>query len=130
MSWLNESEVTTAADKARSRKDSLISRIEAQRKEQESLGVTINGIRYAGYPGNRQALGEALEFANVSGATVFPGWKGSDGQFHADHPVADVLEAYQAIGARRSGLIGLEGQYIAQVEAGTLTDTEALSWDV
>lgn len=128
MSWLIDADVKTAQDLDREAKDRLISRIEAQRKEQEELGVTINGVRYGGEPSNRQALGEALEFANASGATTFAGWKDSDSGFHADHPVADVQTAYQAIGNRRSQLIGLEGQYIAQVEAGTLADVSDLAW--
>lgn len=130
MTWLNDADVKTAADLDREAKDGLIARIESQRKAAEADGVTINGVRYGGEPSNRQALGEALEFASASEATVFPGWKDSDNQFHADHPVADVLSAYQAIGQRRSQLIGLEGQYIAEVEDGTLTDVSGLDWSV
>lgn len=129
MSWLNDAEVKTADDLSRGVKDKLISRIESQRKEQEASGVVINGIRYSGDPSNRQALGEALEFAAAVGHTAFSGWKDSDGTFHADHPVADVQAAYQAIGQRRSELIALEGQYITQVKDGALSDVTELTWD-
>lgn len=129
-SWLNESEVTTAAEKDRAKKDGLISQIESQRKQAEAEGVIINGIRYSGDPSNRQSLGEALTFANAANLTEFAGWKDGDGVFHASLPVADVQQAYQAIGQRRSQLIGLEGQYQSDVEAGTLTDVSGLVWNV
>ena len=35
--------------------EQLLSQLSAARKEQEQQGVDINGIRYAGDPGNRQA---------------------------------------------------------------------------
>jgi len=129
MNWIADAEVKTATDLDRERKDSLISQIESQRKAQEAQGVTINGVRYAGYPGNRQALAEALEYASSAGVTTFSGWKDSDDGFHADHPVADVQQAYQATGTRRSELIAKEGEYVAQVEDGSLTDASNLAWN-
>lgn len=112
------------------RKAHLIAELEPQRKAAEAEGVTINGVRYAGDPSNRQALGEALEYAASAGITTFSGWKDSDDQFHPDHPVADVQAAYEAIGHRRSALIALEGQYATQVMDGTLTSVAGLSWEV
>jgi len=106
----------------------LMQRLSAARKAQEQQGVTINGIRYAGDPGNRQALQEAVAFMDDAVLTEFPSWKGSDNQFHANHPLSDVLDAYRAIGARRSSLIATEGQYAAQIIAGTLTDLSEVTW--
>lgn len=114
---------------AEEKKAALLGQLENQRKDQEALGVTVNGIRYAGSPDNRAALGEALEFANAVAQTTFAGWKDSDGVFHADHPVAEVQQAYEAIGSRRSALIAKEGEYAAQITAGTLTDLDTLTWE-
>lgn len=108
--------------------DQLVASVEQQRKAAEREGVTINGVRYAGDESNRQALSEAVQFATDAGDTVFAGWKDSDGGFHEDHPVQDVRDAYRAIGARRSALIAQEGQYVAQVMAGELTDVDGLVW--
>lgn len=112
------------------RKADLIATLEPQRKDAEAKGVIINGIRYAGDPSNRQALGEALEYASVSDVTVFSGWKDSDGKFHLNHPVADVRNAYEAIGTRRSALIALEGTYASEIMSGTLVHVDGLSWEV
>ena len=60
--------------------------------------------------------------------TEFPAWKDSDDVFHADHPLADVKDAARAIGARRSQLVAAEGEYAAQIIAGTLTDLTEVVW--
>jgi len=106
----------------------LLSQLSAARKAQEQQGVVINGIRYAGDPGNRQALQEAITYIEDAGLTEFPTWKDSDDVFHADHPLADVKDAARAIGARRSQLIAAEGEYAAQIIAGTLTDLTEVVW--
>jgi len=108
--------------------EQLLSQLTAARKEQEQQGVTINGIRYAGDPGNRQTLQEAITYIEDAGLTEFPTWKDSDGVFHADHPLADVKDAVRAIGARRSQLIAAEGEYAAQIAAGTLIDLSEVTW--
>ena len=108
--------------------DQLLQRLTQARKEQERQGVTINGIRYAGDPSNRQAMQEALAFMDDVGLTEFPSWKDSDDQFHANHPLIDVFDAYRAIGVRRSSLIATEGQYATQIIAGTLTDLSEVTW--
>jgi hypothetical protein len=108
--------------------DQLLQQLTQARKEQETQGVTINGIRYAGNPGNRQALQEAIAFMDDAGLTEFEGWKDSDNVFHANHPLADVRDAYRAIGARRAQLIAAEGEYGAQIIAGTLTDLSEVVW--
>ena len=108
--------------------DQLLQQLTSARKEQERQGVVINGIRYAGDPGNRQALQEAIAFMDDAGLTEFPKWKDSDDVFHADHPLADVKDAVRAIGARRSQLIAAEGEYAAQIIAGTLTDLTEVVW--
>lgn len=100
------------------------------RKEKEAEGVTVNGIRYAGNPANRQALSEALQFAAQAGVTTFPRWKDSDGQYWMNHLVSDVQQALEAIGARRSALIGLEADHVESVLAGTVTDLRSLNWTV
>jgi hypothetical protein len=105
-----------------------MSDLSAERKEQETQGVTINDIRYAGDPGNRQALKEAIEFMEDAGLTEFESWKDSDDEFHVDHPVADVVDAYRAVGMRRVALIAAEGEYAAQIAAGTLTDLSEVVW--
>ena len=109
-------------------KKQLMSDLSAERKSQERQGVTVNDIRYAGDPGNRQALQEAIEFMNDAGLTEFPKWKCSDDEFHAGHLLSDVVDAYQAIGERRSQLIAAEGEYAAQIIAGTLTDLTEVVW--
>jgi len=106
----------------------LLSQLSAARKAQEQQGVVINGIRYAGDPGNRQALQEAITYIEDASLTEFPTWKDSDDVFHADHPLADVKDAARAIGARRSQLIAAEGEYAAQIIAGTLTDLTEVVW--
>jgi hypothetical protein len=106
----------------------LLAQLSDIRKAQEAQGVIINGIRYAGDPGNRQALQEAIEFMNDAGLTEFPKWKDSDNEFHVDHPLADVVEAYRAIGMLRVALIAAEGEYAAQIIAGTLTDLTEVVW--
>ena len=108
--------------------EQLLVQLTAARKEQERQGVTINGIRYAGDPGNRQALQEAIAFMENASLTEFPTWKDSDDVFHADHPLADVKDAARAIGARRSQLVAAEGEYAAQIIAGTLTDLTEVVW--
>jgi hypothetical protein len=108
--------------------EQLLSQLTAARKEQEQQGVVINGIRYAGDPGNRQTLQEAITYIEDAGLTEFPTWKDSDGVFHADHPLADVKDAVRAIGARRSQLIAAEGEYAAQIAAGTLIDLSEVTW--
>ena len=106
----------------------LLRQLTQARKSQERQGVTINGIRYAGDPGNRQTLQEAIAYIEDAGLTEFPTWKDSDDVFHADHPLADVKDAARAIGARRSHLIAAEGEYAAQIIAGTLTDLTEVVW--
>jgi len=108
--------------------DQLLQQLTQARKEQERQGVVINGIRYSGDPGNRQALQEAIAFMENASLTEFPTWKDSDDVFHADHPLADVKDAARAIGARRSQLIAAEGEYAAQIIAGTLTDLTEVVW--
>ena len=108
--------------------EQLLSQLTSARKAQERQGVTINGIRYAGDPGNRQALQEAIEFMNDAGLTEFPKWKCSDDEFHAGHLLSDVVDAYQAIGERRAALIAIEGEYAEKIIAGTLTDLTEVVW--
>jgi len=106
----------------------LLQQLTQQRKAQECQGVTINGIRYAGDPGNRQTLQEAITYIEDTGLAEFPSWKDSDGVFHQNNPLADVKDAARAIGARRSQLIAAEGEYAAQIIAGTLTDLTEVVW--
>lgn len=101
--------------------------IKAQRKRAETVGVTLNGVRYAGDPGNRTAMQEALSAVNHSGATAFPIWKDSDGQTHINHPASDVLTALVKIGERRSALMAKEAEYVAQAASGD-ADIQALDW--
>jgi len=108
--------------------DQLLQQLTQARKEQERQGVTINGIRYAGDPGNRQTLQEAITYIEDAGLTEFPTWKDSDGVFHQNNPLADVKDAARAIGARRAQLIAAEGEYAAQIIAGTLTDLTEVVW--
>ena len=108
--------------------DQLLQQLTQERKEQERQGVVINGIRYAGDPGNRQTLQEAIAFMEDAGLTEFAIWKDSDGVFHQNNPLADVKDAARAIGARRSQLIAAEGEYAAQIIAGTLTDLTEVVW--
>jgi hypothetical protein len=108
--------------------EQLLGQLSAARKAEEQQGVTLNDIRYAGDPGNRQALQEAIAFMDDAGLTKFPKWKDSDNQFHIDHPLADVLDAYRAIGVSRASLIAAEGQYAEQITSGTLTDLTEVIW--
>jgi hypothetical protein len=106
----------------------LLSQLSAARKAQEQQGVVINGIRYAGDPGNRQALQEAIAFMEDAGLTEFEKFKDSDNVFHVDLPVSEVFNAYRAVGMRRVALIAAEGEYAAQITAGTLTDLSEVVW--
>jgi len=49
----------------------LLATVTHYRKKQEIKGVTVNGIRYAGDPGNRQAISEAMQFMADAEATEF-----------------------------------------------------------
>jgi len=109
-------------------RQALITQLTAARKEQEQQGVVINGIRYAGDPGNRQALQEAIAFMDDAVLTEFLSWKDSDNVFHPSHPLVDVVDAYRAIGARRAQLIATEGEYAAQITGGTFTDLSLVTW--
>jgi hypothetical protein len=109
-------------------KEQLMSDLSAERKFQERQGVTLNDIRYAGDPGNRQALQEAISFMDYAELDEFARWKDSDNQFHAGHLLSDVIDAYQAIGERRAALIATEGEYAKQITAGTLTDLNEVTW--
>jgi len=108
--------------------DQLLQQLTQARKEQERQGVTVNGIRYGGEPANRQALQEAVAFMNDAGLTDFASWKDSDNEFHTNHPLSEVFNAYRAIGARRAQLITTEGDYAEQIAAGTLTDLSEVTW--
>ena len=116
------------ADRNKPTTNQLLRQLTQARKEQEQQGVAINNIRYAGDPGNRQTLQEAITYLEDAGLTEFPTWKDSDDVFHADYPLADVKDAARAIGARRSQLIAVEGEYAAQIIAGTLTDLTEVVW--
>jgi hypothetical protein len=96
-------------------------RITAQRKAAEARGVMVSGVRYSGEASNRQALQEARLAAQDSGQTTFLAWKDSDGQFIANHPVADVEQAFRLIGQLRSELIRLEGEFIDAVASGAMS---------
>lgn len=101
--------------------------LESGRKAAEQVGITYNGIRYAGDPGNRQALMEALDLADTTGQTTFASWKDSDGRFHVDHPVDDVRQALLDIATRRGQLIAREGELNAQIDTAlTAEDRDAL----
>ena len=116
------------ADRNKPTTDQLLQQLMQARKEQEHQGVTINVIRYAGDPSNRQAIAEAMQFMADAGTTEFPVWKDSDDVFHVDHPLTDVVDAYRAIGVRRVQLIAAEGQYATQVVDGSLTEVTGLTW--
>jgi hypothetical protein len=130
MSWVQDAEVITAEMREVAQKTSLKAALEESRKEAEAEGVVINGIRYSGDPSNRAALLEVVQFAREGQQATFAAWKDSDGQFHANHPLADVEQALQSIAHRRGALIALEGQYQAQVLAGEIESIEGLSWEV
>lgn len=106
----------------------IISILEKKRKEQESFGITLNFVRYAGDKGNRQAIQEALRAAEEHDITTFESWKDSDGNYHANHPIADVKEAYRQIELRRMALITKESEYAAAIKAGSKIDVGGLQW--
>ena len=108
--------------------DQLLQKLTQERKEQERQGVSINGVRYAGDQINRQAMQEALAFMEDAGIAEFTSWKDSDNEFHTNHPLSEVFNAYRAIGERRAQLIATEGEYAAQIAAGTLTDLSEVTW--
>jgi hypothetical protein len=106
--------------------------IETARKDAESEGVAVHGIRYAGDPGNRQAIMEVLDLVTATGQESIASWKDSDGRFHADHPVTDVRQALMAIATRRGELISREGELNAQIaaalDAQDRETLEAIAW--
>ena len=122
-SWMK-----TAAEVQTETREKLASRIPDERKKREAEGVTVNGIRYAGDAGNRQALNEALQYADDASLAVFDRWKDSDGQYHPDHPVSDVRSALNAIAARRNALFSLEASHVDAVMNGAVTDLGDLKW--
>ena len=101
--------------------DAIKSQSTRRRKRLERQGVTINGVRYAGDADTRNAIREAVDFAESAGMTAFASWKDDDGTFHANHPVADVNDALLAIAQRRSALIAREGEIHAACDDGTAT---------
>ena len=116
------------AERNKPTSDQLLQQLTIARKEQERQGVTINGIRYAGDPSNRQALQEAMAFMEDAGIAEFTSWKDSDNEFHTNHPLSEVFNAYRAIGERRAQLIATEGEYAAQIAAGSLTNLTNVVW--
>jgi len=111
--------------------EQLLYSLEEARKAAEDQGVIINGIRYSGSQGNRQALAEALQAAEEYALTEFATWKDSGSVYHQNVPVADVHEALRAIGLRRMNLIAQEGVYAQQIQSGEITtyaEIEALVW--
>lgn len=116
------------AERNKPTKEQLAEQVSGIRKQKEAEGVTVNSIRYAGDEENRQHLNEAIQFADDAGDTTFEIWKDSDGKYHPAHPLADVRDAYRAIGRRRVKLIGLEAQYTQQVLAGEVTNIKELDW--
>lgn len=130
MSWLADAEVTTKKDRESTEQSKLLSALENERKAVEALGVTVNGVPYSGDPANRAALAESIQYAREDGLTHFDRWKDSEGGFHPDYPLSDVIDGSRQIGCRRSKLIAREAEYAAQIEAGTLTDVEGLDWEV
>ncbi|MDI5984894.1 DUF4376 domain-containing protein [Halomonas sp. M4R5S39] len=103
--------------------------IESARHAAEAEGVTVNAIRYAGDPSNRQALKEAIDLAERTGQTHFARWKDSDGTFHETHPVADVDAALMAIAQRRGELIDREGEKAAAIaDAPDAATLEGITW--
>ena len=108
--------------------DQLLQQLTQARKEQERQGVVINGIRYAGDPGNRQALQESIGFMDDAGLTEFESWKDSDDEFHVNHPLADVVQAYRAIGIQRVNLIATEGNHANKIISGKITDLKKVKW--
>jgi hypothetical protein len=101
--------------------DAIKSQATDRRKRLEKRGVTLNGVRYAGDAQTRQAIREAVDFADSIGMTAFDAWKDDGGRFHANHPVSAVRDALQAIASRRSRLIAREGEIHAACDAGTAT---------
>lgn len=120
--------VKPKAQVAEEQKQSLVQQLSRERKNQEAMGITYNGIRYAGSPDNRQTLAEAIQFAEDAGITTFASWKDSDNQFHQDLPVEDVKEAYRLIGQNRTRLIVMESIFTQQVLDGTITSVVKLDW--
>ena len=106
----------------------LMGLLEDKRKAREKEGVIVNGVRYAGSKSNRQSLYEALQTAAEQGITIFAKWKDSDGNYHENHPVADVHAAYCEIGLRRMDLIAIEASYAEQIKQGLLIDFSDLEW--
>ena len=116
------------AERNKPKTDQLLQQLTQARKEQERQGVVINDIRYAGDPGNRQALKEAIELMEDKGLTEFPKWKCSDDEFHVDHPLADVVQAYRAIGIQRVNLIATEGNHANKIISSKITDLKKVKW--
>jgi hypothetical protein len=108
-----------------------IATINNARKDEERLGITYNGLRYSGEPSNRQALDEAIEFAQEEGLTEFATWKDSDGVFRSNHPVADVQQARLEVGRNRYALISKEGTKAGQImNATTVKEAQAITWEL
>jgi len=101
--------------------------IKAERKQAEASGIMLNGVRYSGDSGGRQALRDAVNAADEAGTTVFSVWKDSDGQYHSNHPLSEVKAALAQIIRRRSALIALEALYANQLAAGEIESGE-LDW--
>lgn len=125
MTWFKTPEELNNEQKAK-----LSREVKKQRKEAEAFGVVINDVRYAGTPGNRQDLSEAIEFAHKKEITEFLIWKDSDDTFHLNHPVAEVEQAREEIASRRSEMIALEGKYQSQIMSGEITSVDNLDWSI
>lgn len=111
-------------------KQSLLIELKTIRKEREAEHVLVNNIPYSGDRNNRQSLNEAISFAESVGITKFELWKDSNGNFHSNHPVKDVVKALEKINSRRSALITLEGKYREKIKSGKITSLSKLDWKI
>lgn len=95
--------------------DAKKSQINAKRKLLEDAPLVRGGVTYTGTTQERQAIKEALDYAEAAGVTAFAEWKDSVGAFHPNHPASEVRSALLEIAARRAALIAREAQLHAEL---------------
>lgn len=102
--------------------DALKTQIEQRRVREELKGVEYLGIRWYADNAGRQAVTEALQFADIHEAqhgagTFSTQWKGMNGQWTDSVTKADLLAVGLLLGQRRSACFAREHELLALAEA-------------
>ena len=102
--------------------DALKTQIEQRRVREELKGVEYLGIRWHCDNAGRQAVTEAMQFADIHEAqhgegTFTTQWKGMNGQWADSVTKADLLAVGMLMGQRRSACFARERELLGLADA-------------